>query len=657
MSIANWKSRCEEKRNLTQKLLPKKPARVLRNTLEQLSQKLSQFRKSYAQNSARDASIDRDFQQKRKEQCLELEIQEAFLRFMATVLKGYRGYLLPITKAPTIGTTDPNSLFDLQGFLRSRDKTHNKFFTLVMKTQMFIRFIEERSFVSDMDASLAFFDECTEKVDSDDGDGRLLELDESHQSERTVFIMPPEPTGLPLGRMYFYKSFVLDPLLFSRKELKFHNTGSRLSGAVPGSPMARRTKHEVKSAQKLARKHALSPELWAKCLLTTCYSRTAGYTLLDRKRNEEILEQLEVESVEEKINRYKLNWLDHVRKMENSRSPKIMMQYKPRGRRRPGRPLRRLLDGAETGLQRPTHSLKFTVRRTQAFQIQFTALRTQDFQIRRTRLDTATVTDSLKFTAHRTRSSGYGPQHVELQSLQSLSPSRRNLGLKLDRISKEAGLSMNPEKTKLMSNASEDPIHLNGQPLEYVEDYTYLGQNLSFSSNSEKEIKRRISMAWKKFWSLKFILTNKFQKLSLKIETLEKCVLPVLLYGCQTWSLTSKQKHMLQTCQRSMERKILQLSLRNKVRNEELRNCTGMKDVLNTAENLKWKWGGHVVRMDHRQWTHRLILWDPRIGRRRVGRQTTRWADFFKKKAGSQWTSSTRDRQLWRNLEATVLSV
>lgn len=83
------------------------------------------------------------------------------------------------------------------------------------------------------------------------------------------------------------------------------------------------------------------------------FRRTAGYTLLDRKRNEEILEQLEVESVEEKISRYKFNWLDHVRRMENSRIPKIMMQYKPRGHRRPGRPLRRLLDGAETGLQRP----------------------------------------------------------------------------------------------------------------------------------------------------------------------------------------------------------------------------------------------------------------------------------------------------------------
>jgi hypothetical protein len=51
------------------------------------------------------------------QQNLELEIQEAFLRFMATILKGYRMYLLPITKAPTIGTTDPSSLFDLQGLL------------------------------------------------------------------------------------------------------------------------------------------------------------------------------------------------------------------------------------------------------------------------------------------------------------------------------------------------------------------------------------------------------------------------------------------------------------------------------------------------------------------------------------------------------------
>lgn len=50
------------------------------------------------------------------------------------------------------------------GFLKSREKINLKFYSLLTKTQMFIRFIEERSFVSNMDAALEFFDECAEKV-------------------------------------------------------------------------------------------------------------------------------------------------------------------------------------------------------------------------------------------------------------------------------------------------------------------------------------------------------------------------------------------------------------------------------------------------------------------------------------------------------------
>lgn len=46
---------------------------------------------------------------------LELSIQEALLRFMACLLKGYKNFLKPITKAPTESTTDPASLFDIQG--------------------------------------------------------------------------------------------------------------------------------------------------------------------------------------------------------------------------------------------------------------------------------------------------------------------------------------------------------------------------------------------------------------------------------------------------------------------------------------------------------------------------------------------------------------
>jgi hypothetical protein len=80
--------------------------------------------------------------------------------------------------------------------------------------------------------------------------------------------------------------------------------------------------------------------------------RTAEHTLFDHKSKEEIWEDLEVEPVDEKLRRYKSNWLQHVTKMNNNGKPKIMLDYRPNGRRRRGRPLKRLLDEVETGLLR-----------------------------------------------------------------------------------------------------------------------------------------------------------------------------------------------------------------------------------------------------------------------------------------------------------------
>lgn len=59
--------------------------------------------------------IDADFSWHKKKTSLEMEIQEAFLRFMASILKGYRCYLKPITQAPSEKATAADSLYDLQG--------------------------------------------------------------------------------------------------------------------------------------------------------------------------------------------------------------------------------------------------------------------------------------------------------------------------------------------------------------------------------------------------------------------------------------------------------------------------------------------------------------------------------------------------------------
>jgi hypothetical protein len=76
--------------------------------------------------------------------------------------------------------------------------------------------------------------------------------------------------------------------------------------------------------------------------------RTAGYTLLKHKRNEEILEELHVTPLEDKL--YIHKWFQNVHGMEDNRLPKQLLNYHPKGRRRPGRPRKRLLDNmtAET---------------------------------------------------------------------------------------------------------------------------------------------------------------------------------------------------------------------------------------------------------------------------------------------------------------------
>jgi len=58
------------------------------------------------------------------------------------------------------------------------------------------------------------------------------------------------------------------------------------------------------------------------------FRRTAGYTILDRNRNEEILEELKVEPADENLRRYKSNWLRHVTRMNNNMA-KIMLNYRP----------------------------------------------------------------------------------------------------------------------------------------------------------------------------------------------------------------------------------------------------------------------------------------------------------------------------------------
>ncbi|NWU32060.1 DEN4C protein, partial [Dyaphorophyia castanea] len=283
----------DDKKSTNWKQFPKKPCKNLLSTLKKLHPQLAAVHRKTQEGSAVEMTpIEADFSWQKKMIQLEMEIQEAFLRFMASILKGYRTFLKPITQAPSTKATAADSLFDHQGFLKSRDRAYTKFYTHLTKTQIFSRFIEECSFVSDKDTGLAFFDDCIEKLFPDKGmekgekvdvdsveDARLIELDESQKSEHTVFIMPPEPPaddGQDRVPKYSYKNFPrLDFKLFDRpQELKLSFSRHSAGSSISNSPalMAKRTKQEIKTAHKLAKKYYVSPSQWAKCLFSHSYS-------------------------------------------------------------------------------------------------------------------------------------------------------------------------------------------------------------------------------------------------------------------------------------------------------------------------------------------------------------------------------------------------
>ncbi|CAH2232427.1 jg19361 [Pararge aegeria aegeria] len=97
----------------------------------------------------------------------------------------------------------------------------------------------------------------------------------------------------------------------------------------------------------------------------------------------------------------------------------------------------------------------------------------------------------------------------------------------------------------------------------------------------------------------------------------------------------------LRVTQRALERAILGVSLRDQIRNEEIRRKTRVTDVAQLVAKLKWQLAGHILsrRMDG-CWSPKVLEWQPRTGKRSVGRPPTRWIDYNKRVAERRWTKA-----------------
>jgi hypothetical protein len=122
-------------------------------------------------------------------------------------------------------------------------------------------------------------------------------------------------------------------------------------------------------------------------------------------------------------------------------------------------------------------------------------------------------------------------------------------------------------------------------------------------------------------------------------------ILPVILYGCETWSLTLREEHRL----RVFENRVL-MRIFGPERDEVM------------IKSRRMRWAGHVARMGETRNAYRILVGKPE-GRRRLGRPRRRWVDSIKIDLreigwdGVDWVDLAQDRDQWRVLVNTVMNL
>ena len=188
------------------------------------------------------------------------------------------------------------------------------------------------------------------------------------------------------------------------------------------------------------------------------------------------------------------------------------------------------------------------------------------------------------------------------------------------------GLKVNTKKTKVMrlNTNNNSSITVNSEEVEDVTSFTYLGSEITLTGGAEEDIKARIRKAQGAFCKLRKIWSDGQLSKRTKIRILRTNVLAVLFYGCETWRMTKADEKKIDIFLHKCIRRILKIRWPMKISNEELRQKTRMQQASKEVKRRRWKWIGHVLRMEPSRHPRIALTWKPQ-GKRKRGRPKETW--------------------------------
>jgi hypothetical protein len=163
---------------------------------------------------------------------------------------------------------------------------------------------------------------------------------------------------------------------------------------------------------------------------------------------------------------------------------------------------------------------------------------------------------------------------------------------------KEIELEVNADKTKYMvmiwdRNAGWcHSVKIDNSSIERVEEFKYLGMMLTDQNSIQEEIKSRLKLGNTCYHLVQNLLSSRLLFKNLKIKIYRTIILPVVLYGCETWSLTLREKRRLRVFENKVLRKVFGPKKDEvtgewrKLHNEELNDLYSLPNIVRVLKSI-----------------------------------------------------------------------